>query len=198
MPEHLSSGRNGRPGAMRVIFVALEILVAYAIVGLVAGFVWEAVWTPPAQTVQQHQIFYDDYVSLRRGFTGTGLYVVVAVIASATTALVVALLTRGRELLMLLVVLVASALAAAVMWKVGISRGPADPAAIVKTAADGTKVSGNLVVSGRTPYVAWPMTSLFVMALVFLGWSGGRSRPAEPDHVAHSESETTISAASSD
>jgi hypothetical protein len=198
MSEQLSSGRATRSGTVRAIFVVLEVLVAYAIVGLIAGFVWEAVWTPPAQTVQQHQIFYDDYASLRRGFTGTGLYVVVAVIASAVTALLVALLSRGRELLMLVAVLLGSALAAAVMWKVGIARGPSDPTAIMKTAADGTKVSGNLVVSGRTPYVAWPMTSLFVTALVFMGWSGGRSSPAARGPADQPESETTVSTARSD
>jgi hypothetical protein len=198
MSDQLSGGRPGRSGTVRVLLIVLEVLVAYAIVGLVAGFVWEAIWTPPAQTVQQHQIFYDDYASLRRGFSGTGLYVVVAVIASAATALVVALLTRGRELLMLLVVLLGSALAAAVMWKVGVSRGPSDPASIMKTAADGTKVSGNLVVSGRTPYVAWPMASMFVMTLVFLGWSGARGRVAERGRAETSPSETPVGAAPSD
>ena len=65
------------------------MLVAYALVGVVAGIVWERVWTLPAEIVQQHKPYYVDYGSLRRVFTGTGLYVLVGGAASALVALVV-------------------------------------------------------------------------------------------------------------
>jgi ABC-type Fe3+ transport system permease subunit len=82
--------------------LVLEVLVAYALVALVAGLIWEAVWVPPDQVVQQHQVYPADYEALRRIFTGTGLYVLIAAIASALTALVIGLLTRRRELIVLL------------------------------------------------------------------------------------------------
>ena len=46
--------------------------------GALAGVVWERLWTPPTEMVQQHKPYYIDYASLRRVFTGTGLYVLVA------------------------------------------------------------------------------------------------------------------------
>ena len=56
--------------------------------------------------------------------------------------------------------------------------GPADPKAAAATAADDTLLHGSLAVSGRSPYLIWPMTSLFVLALVFFAWPG--PRPADP------------------
>ena len=46
--------------------LVLEVLVAYALVALVAGLIWEAVWAPPDQVVQQHQVYPADYEALRR------------------------------------------------------------------------------------------------------------------------------------
>lgn len=167
---------------------AVAIVAAYALVGLVAGFVWEWIWTPPTQIVQQHQVFYADYASLRRVFTGTGLYVLVGGVASAALALVVTLLTRRHELVTLAAVLAGSVIAAVIMWRVGVSLGPANPATSAAHAADGTHVSGNLVVNGRSPLLVWPMVSLFVLALVFFAWPGARSSGAHrdtplPDHA---------------
>jgi hypothetical protein len=170
--------REGSDSPLWLALIVIEVLIAYALVGLVAGLVWEAVWTPPTEVVQQHQVFYTDYPSLRRVFTGTGLYVVVGAVASTLTALVIALLTRTRELLVLVGVTLGSGLAAFVMRDVGISRGPSDPTVLAKTAADGTHLSGALHVSGHSPYLVWPMTALFVLALVFFAWP--RSPAADP------------------
>jgi hypothetical protein len=176
---------NGGPVGVRgsVLFALVE-LVAYVVVGAVAGVVWEWVWSPPTQVVQQHQLFYTDYGSLRQVFTGTGLYVLVSVVASALTALAAGLLTRRHELLMLAAVTLGSLAAAYTMHAVGVALGPPDPTALAKTAADGTHMSAQLVVNGKTPYLVWPMVSLFVLSLVFFAMPGGRSR-----HRAESTSE---------
>jgi hypothetical protein len=168
-----------RSSLIRPLVVVVLVLVAYALVGVVAGIVWERVWTPPTEIVQGHKPYYQDYSSLRRVFSGTGLYVLVGAAASAVLALVVGLLSRRRELLTLLAVVLGSAIAALLMWKVGVRLGPDDPAAAAAKAADNTPLQGNLVVSGRSPYLIWPMTSLFVLALVFFAWPG--ARPADPE-----------------
>ena len=94
----------------------VAIVLAYALVGVVAGFVWEALWRPPAQVVSNHSVFYTSYESLRRVFAGTvGLYTLVGAIGSLVTALTVCLLTRRRELLTLLAVVLGSSLAAWLM-----------------------------------------------------------------------------------
>jgi hypothetical protein len=178
MPERMTTEKSRSP-LIRPLLLVVVVLVAYALVGVVAGIVWERVWTPPAEIVQQHKPYYVDYGSLRRVFTGTGLYVLVGGVASAVVALVVSLLTRRRELVTLLAVAIGSTIAALLMWKVGVRLGPSDPKAAAATAADNTLLPGSLAVSGRSPYLIWPMTSLFVLALVFFAWPGARA--ADPD-----------------
>jgi hypothetical protein len=194
MPERMSLAAP-RPSLLRPLLLVVAVLVAYALVGVVAGIVWERVWTPPAQVVQQHQVYYADYGSLRRVFTGTGLYALVGAGASALLGLAVGVLTRRRELLTLLAVLVGSAIAALLMWKVGVRLGPADPKAAAAAAADGTRLPGQLAVSGRSPYLVWPMVSLFVLSLVFFAWPGARRRDDEPDTTDSQPSEAPVSEA---
>jgi hypothetical protein len=126
---------------------------------------------------------------LRRVFTGTGLYALVAAVASALLALAVCVLSRSRELAVLASVLVGSAVAAFVMLKVGTALGPdATTASVVAHAADGTVVHDPLTVAGtsvwgvRSAYLVWPAASLFVLALTFFASPGA---PA-PRHAATS------------
>jgi hypothetical protein len=167
MSEHDEPRRPGLLASGGPLRPALLILLTYAVLGAVAGVVWEWVWTPPGQVIDHHQVLYDSYSSLRRVFTGTGLYALVAAVTSALVALAVTVLTRGRELLVLALVVVGSALAAALMWRVGTLLGPGDPAAIAAHTTGRTSVPGQLEVAGKSPYLAWPMTSLFVLALVY-------------------------------
>jgi len=165
-------------------FVLLTLL-AYVVLGAAAGAVWEWVWTPPDQVVRDHQVFYTSYASLRRVFTGTGLYVLIGAVTAALISLVACLLTRGRELVTLATVLIGSCAAAALMRLVGGLLGPADPLSV--TRSTGTEVlPGQLTVHGFTPYLVWPMVSLFVLALVFFAWPNAHdgvprdSRRADP------------------
>jgi hypothetical protein len=163
---------------------ALLVVLAYAVVGALAGVVWETVWTPPGQVVAQHQVFYDSYESLRRVFTGTGYYVLVGAVASGLVALGVTLLTRGRELLTLGLVIVGSVIGAVIMLQVGTALAPDDPAGIAAHTTARTAVQGPLQVQGKSPYLIWPMASLLVLALVFLIWPGFSSRHDRTDRRA--------------
>jgi DivIVA domain-containing protein len=176
MSESVDRARPGLFASGSPMRTVVVVLLAYAVLGAVAGFVWEKVWTPPGQIIAQHQVFFDSYASLRRVFTGTGLYVLVGAAAGALASLVVALLARGRELLTLALVIVGSAIAAAVMLKVGTMLGPGDPTSIARHTTQRTPVPGALTVQGKTlwgvksPYLIWPMSSLLVLALVFFAW----------------------------
>jgi hypothetical protein len=163
-----ATAAGGSPLAVALLVV--EVLLAYALVGLIAGAVWEAIWAPPDQVVQQHQVYPADYQALRRIFTGTGLYVLIGAAASALTALVISLLTRRRELVVLFAVAVGSCLGAGVMREVGISRGPVDPTTLAASTANGVHLPGALDVTGFSPYLVWPMMSLLVLSLVFFAW----------------------------
>jgi len=151
---------------------ALGVLGAYLVAAVVCGVVWEWLWTPPVQVVQHHQLFYVDYASLRHVFDATGVYVVVAAFASALVALVVCVLTHRHELVTLGLVVVGSVLAAFVMREVGYALGPPDPMIAAAHAADGTRLAGELRLSGTTPLLVWPMASLFLVALTFFAWPG--------------------------
>jgi hypothetical protein len=165
-------GRRGLLGSGSPVRTILLVLLAYAVLGAVAGVVWEWVWTPPGQVIAKHQVFYDSYSSLRRVFTGTGFYVLVGAVASAVLALVVSILVRGRELMVLVLVLVGSALAAALMWRVGTWLGPADPATLAAHTTGRDTVPGELSVQGKSPYLVWPFVSLLVMSAVYFAWPG--------------------------
>jgi hypothetical protein len=170
MSEHDDRPRPGLLGRGGPARTVLLVLLAYAVLGAVAGFVWERLWTPPGQVIVQHHLLYDSYSSLRQVFAGTGLYVLVGAVASALLALGVTVLVRGRELLVLVTVIVGSTIAAALMWRVGTVLGPDDPAGLAARTAARTTVQGNLTVAGKSPYLIWPMTSLFVLALVYFAW----------------------------
>lgn len=159
----------------------LLVLLAYAVVGAVAGVVWEWVWTPPGQVIEKHQVFFDSYASLRRVFSGTGLYVLVGAVASALLAFAVCVLTRGRELLVLALVIIGSALAAALMWRVGTLLGPADPASLAAHTTGRDQVPGELTVQGKSPYLIWPFVSLIVLSGVFFAWPGHALRTGQSD-----------------
>ncbi|MGC4112450.1 MAG: hypothetical protein QM747_18915 [Nocardioides sp.] len=154
---------------------AFLVIAAYAVVGALAGVVWEWVWTPPRMVAQQHQLYYASDAALRGVFTGTGVYVLVAVAASALLALATCLLTRGRELLVLVLLLAGSAVAAALMWRVGTMLGPGNPATVAAHTTATKTLHDQLTVSGKSPYLAWPMTSLFVLAIVYFAWPGSVS-----------------------
>ena len=176
------SGEADSAALRRSVLLAIAVVLTYVVVGALAGVVWEWLWSPPDQVVQQHQLYYADYGSLRRVFTGTGLYALVSVVASALVALTAGLLTRRHELLMLGAVLVGSLAGAYTMHTVGVALGPPDPAKLAAIAADGTHVSGQLEVHGKSPYLVWPMVSLFVLALVFFAWPGHRSAKGPGRH----------------
>jgi hypothetical protein len=178
MSERLTGDEVGDPRAdpdlRRTALLVVGILVAYVVVGVLAGVVWERLFTPPDLLVRDHQAVYTGYASLRRVFTGTGLYALVAAAASAVLALAAALLARRHELVVLAAVVVGSGLAAYAMYRVGTSLGPGDPIAAAAHAANGTALHGRLEVKGHTAYLVWPIVSLFVMSLVFFAWSGPR------------------------
>jgi hypothetical protein len=173
MSEHDEPARPGLLASGSVVRTALLVLLAYAVVGAVAGVIWEWIWTPPGQVIDRHQVLFDSYASLRRVFTGTGLYALVGGLASALLALAVTTLTRGRELWVLLFVIVGSAIGAALMWRVGTQLGPTDPASIAAHTSGHTTVPGDLSITGKSPFLVWPMTSLFVLAMIYFAWPGG-------------------------
>jgi hypothetical protein len=136
----------------------LGVLVAGLVVGALAGVVWERLWTPPSGLAYQRH-FYLDGAGLPHDVDGTGLFVLVGVVAAALLGLAVGLV-RGDERILLIALLAATVLAAVAMTWVGHRLGPDDPRVLARTAADRTPLPGDLRVVGSAPYLAWPVGGL--------------------------------------
>jgi hypothetical protein len=172
-----------------VALQGLAVLVMFTAAGAGAGWLWQHLWDPPTGVVADH-VWYTDEAGLRSDFSATGLYVVIALLAGLVVGGLAAVLFDRAEVGTLLAVLAGSALAAWLMWKVGVHYSAVDPHEAAKTAADGTKLPGNLHVSGagrlswdprelRVPaaYLSFPVGALSALTVVFLGLSKrGRGR----------------------
>lgn len=163
------------------------VVVGLALVGVLAGVVWEWIWNPVIGVVVDHQWSPGSAIGLQQEFSSTGWYVVVAVVAGLLAGLGVGLLADRVPLLTLVAVVVGSALAAWLMLVVGSALGPPDPAAAAHTADDGTRLPSDLSVSGKSPFLALPTGALLGMALVFIGLSPRAARPESSESAPEPE-----------
>lgn len=177
MPDRVSRDHDSLRPALVQLAIAVAVL---AVVGVAAGVVWEWVWTAPVGVVVDHRWLAQDEVSLRGQFTATGWYVVVGAAAGLVGGAVVSLFVDRFPLVTLVGIVVGSALAAWLMYRVGVALGPADPATLAQTAKDGTHLPARLSVSGASPWISLPAGALVSLAMVFLGLSAVR-RPSSDD-----------------
>ncbi|NYD41492.1 hypothetical protein [Nocardioides panaciterrulae] len=183
LTEPTTSGPEGaaadRRTPVRLLVRALLVIAVFAAAGALAGVVWEWWWTPPPGIVAHHQWLQDE-TGLRGDFSGTGTYVVVALIAGAVVAAVLAAVLDGAELVTLVAVLVGSVLAGWLMHRVGVALGPADPHKLAATTTDGTELPGRLVVSGASVWRVFPGGALAGLVVVWLGLASKRARNPRP------------------
>ncbi|WP_166391642.1 hypothetical protein [Nocardioides ochotonae] len=165
-------------------FVAVVVFLVGT--GVVAGWVWEAVWDAPVGGVEDGRWFpIPAETGLRAQFSGTAIYVFVALAAGLIAGTLIALLTRGAELLTLAALVVGSGIGSVVMARVGAALGPEDPSGLAKRAEDGDLLLGNLEVTGLSPYVALPFGALLALMVVFFLTAGHgrydeeRARPGD-------------------
>jgi uncharacterized membrane protein YeaQ/YmgE (transglycosylase-associated protein family) len=146
---------------------ALAILVLFALVGVLAGWVWWKLWSPAPSGVVFEGKWYPRPATegLTAEFAGTGWYVVVAVVAGLVLGLLAGLLLDRDELVTLAAVAIGSALAAWLMHRVGVHFSPPDPDPIAAGAKDGTELPGRLVLAGRSPLLAFPVGALSGLAI---------------------------------
>jgi hypothetical protein len=185
MSERVTGERLVAPSSTadqrRVPLVQVAVIVAtYAVVGLAAGWLWFALWEPPIGVVVQHK-WYPDGAGLRRDFSATALYVIIAVVAGAVLGSVAAVLGGRRPMLTLVAALAGAVLAGWLMLVVGEWLGPADPQALAPDAKDGTRFPGALAVTGASPLLAFPMGTLAALAFVFTIFTGKADEPRIPE-----------------
>lgn len=161
----------------------LIVLVGFAAVGALAGVLWEQWWTPPSGVVVDH-VWVPDDAGLRELFTGTGQYVVVALVAGLLAGSACAWFVDRVALLTLVTVLAGSVLAAWLMLQVGTSLAPPDPTLAARDAADGTALPGTLEVSGAGALASLPAGALTGLVVVFIGLTPTRPGSTSEHHPA--------------
>ncbi|WP_182526367.1 hypothetical protein [Nocardioides dongkuii] len=171
MPDQLRDLARSAAGQV------VAIVVLFAVLGVLAGLVWYAVWDAPTGVVSQGEWFPSPYDEGQRAdFSGTALYVLVALVTGLVGGAVSALLLARHELVTVAAVVVGSCLAALLMFVVGTALGPPDPSELARSASDGTELEGHLHVSGASPFTALPFGALLALIVVFLGTAGRRER----------------------
>ena len=153
--------RPAVPGRRAVVGRVAVVLATFAVVGALAGVVWEWLWTPPLGIVYRGQWILEpagpDYA-----FSGTGWYVVVALVAGLLTALVLGWVLVSGELTTLVAAVVGSVLAGWLMFTVGHTLGPPDPRPRAAAMDDLERLPSDLRVAVKDAdpeHAAYSMTS---------------------------------------
>ena len=143
-------------------------VAVFAVAGVLAGVVWEMLWTPHIGVVVDHEWLLG-LTGLRAEFSSTGVYVVVASVAGLLAGVACGLFLDRAELVTLAAVLAGSMLAAWVMVEVGGALGPPDPRELAETARNGARLPSDLRISGWSPYIAFPAGATLGLAAALLG-----------------------------
>ena len=85
----------------RAVVQAAIIEGVFCVVGVLAGVVWQWLWTPAMGGVLDHKWAPADAIALSQQFSGTGWYVVVGSVAGLVTGALVALFLDRAPLLTL-------------------------------------------------------------------------------------------------
>lgn len=172
--------RSDLPGTVRRVALVLAL---GALVGVVGGFVWEWIWTPPTGAAYEGRWLADaEGLPVLAG--STALYVVVGLVCGILYGAGVALFVRGRELLTLAALVAGSAVMAGVIAWLGPVLGPPDAQQVARTKGDLEPVIGSLSLPGAWDFgFPWILgtTALLApmfgaLAMVIVVWLGGSPR----------------------
>jgi len=155
----------------RPLLFGLAVLAAYALVGLGGGWMWHELWQPSSGVVINHR-WYPDGAGLRHDFSGTALYVLVAVGLGVAMGVVFAIVGGARPVVTVVSCLLGAALAGWLMLWLGERLGPADPVEAARHADDGTTLPSALTVSGLPPLFAFALGSLAALGVIFTLFGG--------------------------
>lgn len=156
------------------------VVLVLVLTGVVAGVVWEWLWSAPVGSVVDGTWVAQDEQNLRESFSGTGWYVVIAGVAGIAGGAIAALVLDRSPLATLAGVAVGSVLGGLAMYAVGVWLGPPDPVEIARSAGEGARLPAALGVSGVTPFLAMPAGALVALTVVFLGLAA-RDRAVSSD-----------------
>jgi len=180
-------------GRVAAAVQAVLFIGAFAASGALAGVVWERLWDAPDGIVFE-ATWYLEPAGPDYAFSGTGWYVVVALVAGALTTLVLGWLWPRHELASLAAMAVGSMLAGWVMFAVGHALGPQDPQLLAAGQADFDTLPTDLLLVGAddqpqlfgfdsSAFAAYPVGAMLAAVFLFLAVTGRRSRHASAGRV---------------
>jgi hypothetical protein len=155
-----------RPAWVVVLAQALATVAIFAAAGAAAGWLWYKIWDVPSGVVSGGA-WYTNEAGLRADFQGVAWYVTIALVVGLVLGMLTAWLFDRSELVTLAAVVVGSALAAYLMLRVGTHLSPPDPHELAKTAKDGDKLKGALLVTSWPPKGAFTFGALIGLAVVY-------------------------------
>ena len=161
---------------------AVLFILAFAVSGALSGVLWERLWEAPVGLVYRGEWFLEP-AGPDFAFSGTGWYIVVALIAGALTGLALGWLWPRHEITSLVAMVVGSMLAGWVMFKVGHELGPQDPQLLAAGRADLSTLPSDLLLVGAddrlrlfgfesSALAAFPVGAMVAAMFVFLVMSG--------------------------
>lgn len=160
-----------RPGAWkryrRSLLQALVIIVAFAVLGVAGGWLWNHLYDAPRGIAYQGKWLGLDEQDYRGQFSGTALYAIIAGIGALVLGTAAAYLLDRDELITLVAIVAGACLAAYVMTCVGESLGNPDPAPLAAVAKDRTSIPGDLRLARWTVGMVWPAAGVLGAAMVF-------------------------------
>jgi hypothetical protein len=167
-PELLDARPAAAPRPARVVVLAqaLATVAIFAAAGAAAGWLWFKIWDVPSGVVSGGA-WYTNEAGLRADFQGVAWYVTIALVAGLVLGMLTAWLFDRSELVTLAAVVVGSVLAAYLMLRVGTHLSPPDPHELAKTAKDGDKLKGALLVTSWPPKGAFTFGALIGLAVVY-------------------------------
>lgn len=152
------------PGWPRHLLAFAALVVAGGLTGVLTGWLWELVWTPPTGAAWKGEWLLDPD-GVVNDVDSTGWYTVIGLVAGIVLGAIAARWVRAAPLVVLAGVVVGALVHAWVMYQVGHALGPADPQALARSAEDWEPIVSDLTLAG-VGNQWWPFASTATLAPV--------------------------------
>lgn len=158
------AGAPRTPGWRRHLLSFLGLVGAGGLTGVLTGWLWEVVWTPPTGAAWKGEWLLDPE-GVGNDVDSTGWYTVIGLVAGIVLGAIAARWVRAAPLVVLAGVVVGALLHAWVMYQVGHALGPEDPRLLARSAEDWEPIVSDLTLAG-VDNRWWPFTSTATLAPV--------------------------------
>lgn len=158
---------------------AVAIVGIFAAAGLLCGWLWEALWSPPIGVAYHHD-WYPVDPGVEKLFDGTAIFVLIALVAGLVLGALCTWLFRRSELVTVGSIVLGGFVAGLLMHWLGGLLGPSDPSTIAAHAKDFTHLPGRLRTYGDGYLAVWPLAALVTPMVAYLCFPARRAEHRSP------------------